>query len=481
MTDHDLEQRLSAWYQADIRDERAPQQLRADLATLVQTDAHSRRPLTAGWRFPRMNRFAPVAIAATAVVVAILIGIGLVFRAPDVGPSPIPGPTHSATQEPRPPSVAPVPAAWTATGSMTDARLAFTATLLLDGRVLVTGGDRGYDALPRALASAELYDPATGTWSATGSMLTGRYRHTATLLPDGKVLVAGGNVSSSAQLGSQCCLATAELYDPATGKWTATASMKDARVGFTATLLLDGTVLVAGGDNALVDGNPPGAELYDPSTASWTATGAIGYRHDHTATLLHDGRVLLIGGSTASAPSLYDPGSRSWSETQWCVGLIRPDCGTGPSETATLLPDGSVLVAGGAAEHVEVQPGSFEWRGLPYSAVYHPASETWTATGDMTAVRSQFTATLLTDGIVLVVGGHAGGYSYDPLAGAELYDPGTGTWTATASMVEGRYAQQAVLLLDGSVLVVGGTNAFVDGIGFVPVSSAELYDPGNGS
>jgi hypothetical protein len=363
---------------------------------------------------------------------------------------------------------------------MIDARIDFTATRLLDGRVLVTGGDRGYDAVPRALASAELYDPATGSWTATGSMLTARYRHTATLLPDGRVLVAGGNVSSSAQLGSHCCLATAELYDPATETWTATGSMIDARVGFTATLLLDGTVLVAGGDNALVDGIPPGAELYDLSTGSWTATGTMVefHRHDHTATPLRDGRVLLIGGTTANAPSeLYDPRTRSWSETQCCGGSGGR---IGPNETATLLPDGLVLVAGGAAEYVEVEPGVLQWRGLTSSALYDPASGTWIASGDMIAVRSQFTATLLRDGMVLVVGGHRGRYDFSPLTTAELYDPTTRTWNATASMVEGRDGPQAVLLLDGKVLVVGGSHSLAEG-GIILLSSAELYGPGGGS
>jgi hypothetical protein len=422
---------------------------------------------------PGLNRFAPLALAATALIVALLIGIRVLMGPPNVGPSPLPGPTHSAGPEAR-------SASWAATGSMVEARFAFTATRLLDGRVLVTGGDRGFDAVPRALASAELYDPATGTWTATGSMLTGRYRHTATLLPDGKVLVAGGNVSSNAQLGSRCCLATAELYDPATGMWTATGSMLDARVGSTATLLVDGKVLVAGGDNALVDGIPPGAELYDPSTGSWTATGTMGesYRHDHTATLLSDGLVLLVGGTTANAPiGLYDPRSNSWSATHCCVA---GDGRIAPNETATLLAGDTVLVAGGAAETVEAEPGVFEWRGLTSSALLDTANGAWTATGDMIAVRSQFTATRLLDGTVLALGGHGGRNNRSPQGTAELYDPGTGRWIATASMRESRYGQQAVLLLDGTVLVVGGSSSLAEG-DVVPLASAELYDPGSGS
>ena len=166
---------------------------------------------------PGLYRLAPFGVA-TAIVVAVLIGVALFVRqSPNVGPSPVPGPTQSVTQEPSATNAPNTPAAWSFTGSMSEARFDFTATLLLDGRVLVAGGDRGYYAVPRALASAELYDPVSGTWTATGSMSVGRYRHSATLLPNGKVLVAGGNVSSSAQIGSDCCLASAELYDPVSG------------------------------------------------------------------------------------------------------------------------------------------------------------------------------------------------------------------------------------------------------------------------
>jgi hypothetical protein len=176
--------------------------------------------------------------------------------------------------------------------------------LLPNGKVLVAGGDPAGNNVPSAIASAELYDPGSGTWTATGSLTTGRAFHTATLLPDGKVLVAGGFNGSFA-------VASAELYDRATGTWTATGSLISARRGHTATLLTDGKVLAAGGFNGSFV--VASAELYEPASGTWTATGSLNTaRRRHTATLLSNGMVLVAGGfdinglNTASA-ELYDP------------------------------------------------------------------------------------------------------------------------------------------------------------------------------
>ncbi|MGH8094559.1 MAG: kelch repeat-containing protein [Chthoniobacterales bacterium] len=188
------------------------------------------------------------------------------------------------------------PGGFEATGSLATAREFHTATLLPNGMVLVAGGNGNF------LASAELYDPATGTWTATGSLATARALHTATLLPNGMVLVAGG-------VGNPGYLASAELYDPATGTWTATGSLATGRDYHTATLLPNGMVLVAGGsdNNALAS-----AELYDPATGIWTATGSLATaRYYHTATLLSNGMVLVAGGvdntnSPLASAELYD-------------------------------------------------------------------------------------------------------------------------------------------------------------------------------
>ena len=185
---------------------------------------------------------------------------------------------------------------WVPTGSFVMARSRHTATLLPNGKVLVAGGNNG-----PALSGAELYDPATGTWTATGSMGTARSRHTATLLPNGKVLVAGGFNELDGFLSS------AELYDPASGTWTATGNLGTGRGFHTATLLPNGKVLVAGGNNGAVLSS---AELYDPASGTWTATGSLGTARDlHTATLLPKGKVLVAGGSNRWLSSLQQRGA----------------------------------------------------------------------------------------------------------------------------------------------------------------------------
>jgi hypothetical protein len=334
---------------------------------------------------------------------------------------------------------------------MIEARVGPSTTRLADGRVLVAGG--AFDASHRGQAAAELYDPATGTWTATGSMLAGRYRHSATLLKDGRVLVAGGNASDSGTPDVQCCLASAELYDPSTGTWAATGSMIDARVEFVATLLNDGRVLVAGGDSAKGPDSTPGAELYDPHTGTWAATGAMKLgNYANQAALLANGKVLVVGGNNANAPpELYDPSSGSWSTLEChCPDFLR---------IATALPNGSVLVA-----------GTFG------AALYDPQAGTWSPTGPPAVENPQNVdnpqnAVLLLNGTVLVLSAADPGHP-----AAQLYDPSSGTWTAAASPSAVRYLAVPTLLLDGRVLLVGGySTTFPDS----PLASAELYDPGS--
>jgi Galactose oxidase, central domain len=331
------------------------------------------------------------------------------------------------------------PSAWTVTGSMVEPRVRHTATLLPDGRVLAVGGGQfnGFSDL----ASAELYDPITGAWSATGTMAEVRWGHTATLLPDGTVLVAGGRIS-----GNSPALASAELYDPRSGTWSSVGAMIEARRDHTGTLLPSGRVLVTGGYDA--DGALASAELYDPASKSWTATGAmLTGRLLHTATLLQDGKVLVAGGlpsigGTLASAELYDPETGSWSPT----GALD---GARGGQTATLLPDGTVLIAGGIFGS---QRSSFD--ALATAEVYDPAAGVWNTVESMHTDRQDHTATLLPDGTVLIAGGNFGA---ENTATAEVYDPAHGTWSAIGDMHEARAGHSATLLPNGNVLVAGWT------------------------
>ena len=325
-------------------------------------------------------------------------------------------------------------------GSMSATRQGPTATLLPNGKVLVAGG--GFGSSPYVLSSAEIYDPAAGTWATTAPMSTVRRDHTATLLANGKVLVAGGYDFTN-------YLSSAELYDPTAGTWTITTGSMQARRGYhTATLLPNGKVLVAGGQS-----NSPllsTAELYDPAAQTWTYTSnsMSTIRDYHTATLLTNGKVLVAGGNNGgylTNADLYDPVAGTWATT---AGL-----NTGRYlHTATLLPNGKVLVAGGqnAASSAEL---------------YDPVAVTWTTTTNLNTGRTQHTATLLPSGQVLVAGGTGA------LSSTELYDMTAQTWTSAASLNVGRWLHTATLLPNGKILVAGGYN------GSSNLSSAELYDP----
>ncbi|MFY0563826.1 kelch repeat-containing protein [Archangium lansingense] len=329
---------------------------------------------------------------------------------------------------------------WLPRGAMSLSRGVHTATLLSNGLVLVAGGGNygGH------MAKAEVYNPATGTWSPIADMASARSWHTATPLSNGQLLVAGG-------YGNGGILATAELYAPATGTWSSTRALSLARYHHTATRLSSGRVLVAGGQGG--SGAPLAtAEVYDPSTGRWTATGAMTTaRRWHTATLLSNGKVLVAGGSGVLTAEVYDPATGTWSPTG-SMATPRQD------HTATLLSNGKVLVSGGGS-------GSGV---LATAELYDPATGTWSSTGTMNVARNYHTATRLTSDKVLVAGGFNGS-SYQ--ATAEVYDPATGAWSAAPSMSSPRLDHEATLLPNGQVLVVGGRNS-----GSSYLAASEVYD-----
>lgn len=352
---------------------------------------------------------------------------------------------------------------WVVTGSLNIARSHHTATLLQNGKVLVAGG-RGTGVLD----SAELYDHATGTWTVTGHMAMPRIGHTATLLSDGRVLVAGGDTSDAPPNFGRTD--TAEIYDPATGTWSPTGRMTMMRCWFDATRLQNGKVLIAGGYEF---DNLNGAELYDPETGTWSATGSLNVpRYGHTMTLLHDGKVLVARGSgdgdlmsTLSSAELYDATSGTWS----VVG----DSGRGSvSHTATLLPSGSVLVTGG-------NPGGIGSDVvLAGSELFDPSTQAWSRAADLLAPRYDHTATVLPTGEVLTTGGSVQVFlpylQYVTLGSTERFDPNTVAWSSDANLNIPRAGHTATLLFDGTVLAAGGS---VVGPSYTetPLASAELY------
>jgi hypothetical protein len=379
------------------------------------------------------------------------LSLGLLFL-----PTGCANPSTSATPSASSPSSpSPTPTAvgnFTAVGNMTTVRADHTATLLGNGKVLIAGGEGdGF----QELASAELYDPSTRTFAPTGTMITPRYGHSATLLADGRVLIAGGRQNGTRGTS----VFSAEIYDPSTGAFTATGNSASisgeiwAIPGSVTTLLPDGRVFVTATNNA---------EIFDSQSGTFTPTGPYSdpslAMYGTTVTLLTNGKILVTGCapgcSSGGLAELFDPQSGTFSVIGAMVANYSPDYGY----TATLLADGRVLFL-----------GSNDWDFPPDAEVYDPAAGTFASIASE-GNQELAPASRLTEGTVLIAGGQVPGGNGS--ADAYLYVPASGTFEFAGEMTTGRYSHTATPLPDDTVLITGGFSVWPD-----PTSSAEVYKP----
>jgi N-acetylneuraminic acid mutarotase len=345
---------------------------------------------------------------------------------------------------------------WHPAGGLLTGHYGATAILLADGKVFIGGGP----SMPTKGPYAEIYDPGSQTSTAVTAPAVVPVGETLTPLINGKILKAGGQAIVSGQPTE--VLSTVEVFDPATNTWTQVASLHTARAAHSATVLPDGTVVVTGGQapSGILSGILGSTELYDPVANTWSPGGSLHVaRAGHTASLV-GGKVLAVGGTstivtyvgafgtyvTATA-ELYDPATNKWSSAG---SLIAPVTG----HTATVLESGSVLVAGGYS-FLEVT-----YQGGAGAELYDPAANTWTevVNGEVVNGYVNQSATLLANGNVLAAGGNII-YPANPTAAAQIFDSTTGSWSKTGDMTVPRAFQAAVLLPNTVVLVCGGENA----------------------
>jgi N-acetylneuraminic acid mutarotase len=325
---------------------------------------------------------------------------------------------------------------------MLDPRRSFSVTTLANRDVLVAGGANIFE---NTVNSAELYDPTTGSFTATGSVATSREFQAAVRLPDGSVLVAGG---VTADQYNESVLSSAEIYDPGTGTWSPTASMLAVGDGLTANLLDNGLVLFTGFSSS----DP---ELYDPATASWSDTGPAPFTGGQAVVLQND--MVLVAGGPDGASALYDPATNAWSDTG---SMTTPQYGA----TATLLTDGDVLAVGGFGNNGNGP--------LTTAQLYDPAKGTWSTTASLPSGRQGQSAVLLPNGSVLVAGGCSSYCESSPVTDATyVYDDGF--WSETGALPASRYGQESTVLPDGDVLLMGGT----EGESANATTATEIYIP----
>ncbi len=404
--------------------------------------------------------YRPLVIAAAATSVALLAAVAI-FAMTNDGDEPAPPsvgttPTSevSPTGTPNTPVATPDQAPGTfrrLTPGLADPRSIHTETLLADGRVLIVGGN-GLSTGDPVLASAEIYDPTTGHFTLAGDLMERRQSHAAALLPDGRVFIAGGTSVDGP-------LASTELFDPATSMVSAGPQLSVPRLLLSMVVLGDDRVLLVGGGPA--DAAP--FEIYDPvagtiEPGSGPAIGAY-----PQLLKLSGGSVLIVADGAAYQ---FDPTSDTIEALP--INVYLP-------QHAVLLANGLVLITGGPDSTAPV-PQTPTMHGFPRPAttlavLLDPATWTVAAAGPMTFARHLHQAVLLADGRVLVAGGADRTDFGDALSSAEVYDPATNTFTATGDMAGPRVFFTLTALPDGSVLAVGRTNAAQDAI------SAELYQP----
>ena len=343
-------------------------------------------------------------------------------------------------------------------GAMLHSRVNHSATLLPDGRVLVVGGmDGGFNPL----RTSEVFDPETNLWTTADEMREARTEHSATLLEDGRVIVTGG-MNEKLQI-----IGTTEIFDPETGKWSEFEGMRTVRRGHFTLPLPDGRVAVVGGVGQTLGGlgilaniSAVGAllstEIYDPKTDTWSQAGDM--REGHSgglAAVLKDGRVLIAGGynqaEALASSEVFDPSSDQWMRT---ASMVRKTF----ANTATVLSDGSVLFTGGF--------GMSRAKGgiTPGSEVFDPKTNEWRKAPDTVHGRMGHTSTLLPDGRVVTIGGST---AEGPVNTAEYMEPKTWLWSEITPMSVERAQHTATLLHDGRILVAGGATQ----------KTVELYDP----
>ena len=383
----------------------------------------------------------PALVTPTAAATAVVTPAG-----PTVAATPVSTPTQLVTAAP---TGTPAAAHWTTSGELLQSHASTHVVLVSGGKVLIVGDDNLFAPGPPSATEAELWDPATSKWTVTGGLNAPRDLFAAVSLKDGRALITGGVNDNYISYSST------KLYDPSAGTFSQPGLMVYARTSPAWTVLADGRVMAISGVyyNGVSNKVVTAVEIFDPVKGTWSGTGPLNVgRIGAQAVTLADGAVLVVGGTdinstTLSSAELWDPVSGKWTVIGSLV-QARDDF------TLVALLDGSALVAGG------LNPSAVPETALASAERLDRGTGTWKAAAKMaTAAASRISATLA-NGRILIAGGRVGAWKAAVNA-AEIFDPAAGTWTATVPMPMTLERSGAVLLSDGSVLVAGGDGGFV--------------------